>query len=711
MTILSEDKELDEIKKIIRSLLLSSKQGLTLTELCSEYNTITSKVIPYRSRGFTSAIDFIKDMPDVVRPIFHRDGSMLLVGIADQNTAHIRALVHGQKTSDSGSRLYSSQQLLLNATKRTVSSFIQGRLHSIIKEYPDGIDITTFDASYVKEYGKRINPLMQGYTTLRLLLAECCEILTVRIKGETCMIYPVSESEIEPQQVKHSVTSRGNITNVLKKEVFSVLMKYNHNKGLFVSQFMAEYKSLYNKDIDLLQLGYTSVVEFMSKLNDIVFIKRVTINGDWFLFPKMYIIENNKIIRTNYQYTTISAGSKNEQIDICISYIKTPSLFWFQLTTHLQAFYVLMEDMNQFYDCDDKLEYNLPMDSVVMGQPCAALYSDSRWYRGIIQNIFSDKVQVFFVDYGDNLEIDSSSLKILRSDFLFLPLQAIPGKLYTSCSKGEWSNEANDIFFELTQNKELQSTIINVRKLVTLEMINSDNCNLSHVMSKEFIECSSSEKIQDSCTESSCDETEIKSELETAECMDVKCLCIFRDCILHIFRHNDTPYLISAEISDLFWDGDVLKHMLRLKNIKLNAETLNYDENKDLFATLAHYNVYGLLDLDSGKVKQSITCYELIDLSMIFSVFVSVFPNAHDLICKEIDSWKCNMSDYWRKNDDVVVVKLPEEQRVDTLTRIKALEGKRKELFSSVMMNHGATGIMKEIMKINQEIDELKLLE
>ena len=72
------DKE--KVKKIIRSLLLSAKHGLTVNELCTEYHTVDFKPLPYKELGYSSSIEMVKDMPDVVKPVFYPGGVMILKG-------------------------------------------------------------------------------------------------------------------------------------------------------------------------------------------------------------------------------------------------------------------------------------------------------------------------------------------------------------------------------------------------------------------------------------------------------------------------------------------------------------------------------------------------------------------------------------------------------------------------------------------------------
>ena len=78
VTVMRENK--DKVSKVIRALLLSAKHGLTVNELCSEYAALESKPLPYRELGYNSAIEMVKDMPEVIKPIFY-GSAMILQGM------------------------------------------------------------------------------------------------------------------------------------------------------------------------------------------------------------------------------------------------------------------------------------------------------------------------------------------------------------------------------------------------------------------------------------------------------------------------------------------------------------------------------------------------------------------------------------------------------------------------------------------------------
>lgn len=91
-------KELDDVKKLIRSFLISSPNGLTVDLLCKDYRAQEGRELPYRKLGYPSASAFLRDCPDIADSSFHH-GTHLLRGVADADTMHIQKLVARQKNT------------------------------------------------------------------------------------------------------------------------------------------------------------------------------------------------------------------------------------------------------------------------------------------------------------------------------------------------------------------------------------------------------------------------------------------------------------------------------------------------------------------------------------------------------------------------------------------------------------------------------------
>lgn len=61
------NKELEETKKLLSSLIISSPRGLTSRRLLQDYQSEIGKTIPFRNYGFDTFENFLHSLPDVCR--------------------------------------------------------------------------------------------------------------------------------------------------------------------------------------------------------------------------------------------------------------------------------------------------------------------------------------------------------------------------------------------------------------------------------------------------------------------------------------------------------------------------------------------------------------------------------------------------------------------------------------------------------------------
>ncbi|XP_077460575.1 tudor domain-containing protein 7A [Stigmatopora argus] len=86
------------IKKNLRSVLQSSKEGVALTKLQFEYSSLCGEDIPLHKLGFKNMEDFLRSIPSVVR-LDYKNGDLRCFAAVCSETAHIAQLVARQKSS------------------------------------------------------------------------------------------------------------------------------------------------------------------------------------------------------------------------------------------------------------------------------------------------------------------------------------------------------------------------------------------------------------------------------------------------------------------------------------------------------------------------------------------------------------------------------------------------------------------------------------
>ncbi|CAF0886794.1 unnamed protein product [Adineta steineri] len=140
---------LNEIKMEIRSLLISSQNGLLENELCRDYSLFNSqRSLPYQTFGYLTVTDFLNSLNDIL----YRSLDGYIHPIVDQSTKHIFKLVQQQRTKKKTTKTKIKQQeykyiqpskaiITCNKQKRAVPSIITSsqqmhRADDIIKPSP-----------------------------------------------------------------------------------------------------------------------------------------------------------------------------------------------------------------------------------------------------------------------------------------------------------------------------------------------------------------------------------------------------------------------------------------------------------------------------------------------------------------------------------------------------------------------------------------------
>ncbi|XP_041356095.1 microtubule-associated protein futsch-like [Gigantopelta aegis] len=137
---------------------------------------------------------------------------------------------------------------------------------------------------------------------------------------------------------------------------------------------------------------------------------------------------------------------------IIVSAIEHPGHFWVQiLSEKAEQLEKLTDSLTAFYRTQEATE-NFPMPAAAVGDVVAAPFEqDDEWYRARVTDVGDEKVDLFYVDYGDSCWISRNMLRQIRPDFLSLPFQAVECKLSNIKPKGEeWSDEAIEVFEDLT---------------------------------------------------------------------------------------------------------------------------------------------------------------------------------------------------------------------------------------------------------------------
>ncbi|XP_009883646.1 PREDICTED: tudor domain-containing protein 15-like [Charadrius vociferus] len=130
-------------------------------------------------------------------------------------------------------------------------------------------------------------------------------------------------------------------------------------------------------------------------------------------------------------FPRLPVGSKeNVKITVAVS----PNKFYCQIQKWQKELEDLTEAMHLYYEAIST-ESNKSFDS--LGLLCAAKRQNGQWHRGVIKQLLSDCVEVWFMDFGNIEAVPSSCVQKLRVEFMALPMISFPCALSCFGSQDE----------------------------------------------------------------------------------------------------------------------------------------------------------------------------------------------------------------------------------------------------------------------------------
>ncbi|ERE72466.1 tudor domain-containing protein 5 [Cricetulus griseus] len=183
---MSEQERIQDcLRKEIRSLLISTKDGLTPQQLEKEYLLMVGNHLPLRILGYRSTMELVLDMPDVVSVCPCGDGTVILKAIPDESTKGIASLVAKQRRSHK----------VRNSMQKGRTSVCSGRvpyrgrvppiLPAVVKsELKDllalsPVLLSDFEKAFAKRFGRSFQYMQYGFLSMFEVLNAASDVISV----------------------------------------------------------------------------------------------------------------------------------------------------------------------------------------------------------------------------------------------------------------------------------------------------------------------------------------------------------------------------------------------------------------------------------------------------------------------------------------------------------------------------------------------------
>ncbi|KAM5295328.1 tudor domain-containing protein 5 [Glossophaga mutica] len=188
---MSDQERIQEcLRKEIRSLLISAKDGLTPQQLEKEYLLMVGSHLPLRILGYRSTMELVMDMPDVVSICPWGDGTVILKAIPDESTKGIASLVAKQRSSH---KVRNSMQkgrasvCLGPSFHRQVPyrgrvppilpAVVKSELKDLLALSP--VLLSDFEKAFAKRFGRSFQYMQYGFLSMFEVLNAASDVISV----------------------------------------------------------------------------------------------------------------------------------------------------------------------------------------------------------------------------------------------------------------------------------------------------------------------------------------------------------------------------------------------------------------------------------------------------------------------------------------------------------------------------------------------------
>ncbi|XP_033006965.1 tudor domain-containing protein 5 [Lacerta agilis] len=191
-----QERLMNSMKKVVRSLLTPVKEGLTPIELNKEYKSMIGEPLPFRALGYHSVMELVMDMPDVVSICPSGNGNTVLRAIPDESTELIASLVARQKSKSKpylsrGKPKFSfpagpcsglPQPPRISLPRRgrvppTLPAVVKSELKELLRSSP--VLLPGFDKAFSRHFGRKFDFMRFGFFSMLEVLNAASDIITV----------------------------------------------------------------------------------------------------------------------------------------------------------------------------------------------------------------------------------------------------------------------------------------------------------------------------------------------------------------------------------------------------------------------------------------------------------------------------------------------------------------------------------------------------
>ncbi|XP_077400627.1 N-alpha-acetyltransferase 40 isoform X2 [Vanacampus margaritifer] len=515
---LNKEQIFTRLKKDVRSLLISSKDGLTPNQLMRDYSNMLGHPMPLQLFGFGNVLAMAPAMPDVFSVTRDINGYPVLKAVGDNSTKHIEQLVAMQKKTKKKSTDYSHQYQPAPIPYRPKVFLpletLRAQLHFLLCQGP--FKLYDLHSCYLRCFRRPLNPHNFGFNTIREMLDAAADLVYVQptnlglilnLRGNESMV-PNRGNKMPPRMPHSRIEKQGktSATSIHSHHEPAATAAAEEEREVdpdLDQKLLLERSS--GKDVPLIENNHLPIQPAEdAKGHGMVLMAsggtgRVDSSQMGIIKEEdpssMEVHQDETLDTSEDSHTKKENPEKKPDAEVCryrdltlddvrpnqrlkrptrhdigkvmpvqVEHVESPGHFYISSfeSDESRALLDLMFEMRRFYTRPDvSALYRLPPRFVRRGQACCLSTASYWFYRVVIERVASgSRVEVYFVDYGQTFMVLSAKLKFLKMCFYNLPAQAIPASLVgIRPATGTWTPEATACFQSLCSEHVLKGAL------------------------------------------------------------------------------------------------------------------------------------------------------------------------------------------------------------------------------------------------------------
>ncbi|GAB1597772.1 uncharacterized protein LOC115217252 isoform X3 [Argonauta hians] len=385
----------------------------------------------------------------------------------------------------------------LNRYDNQINPKIASNIMTVLKSHQEGLYSSKLCSAYKDYHGIQLDYRDMGFLSVIDLVSKLDTVQIVRPSGSgDWILFDNKRSKETVEKLADQLIalelSKGKIMKEREKQIRLNISKMMESfpDGVTLDCFMEKYKASIGSTFKPSDVGFKSLESYLLSLADNIIDIKYSGNACLTIKSAKKMKSPERLEPTMNPPQSLSISSIPEDavgpgvayrlldipnnvhfVEVFVSNIETPGHFWlkFRGKAYSIALENLMDELELLYYSSETDAYHVPDDFIQVGLVAAAIYpEDQNWHRVSITRVTNVScVEVYFVDYGNSCTVSRKSLRLLRNNFLSLPMQAIEGRLANiKPVNDKWSTKARNRMLSLCLNKPLVALVTQVKDRV-----------------------------------------------------------------------------------------------------------------------------------------------------------------------------------------------------------------------------------------------------